>query len=474
MRKTKVICTMGPASEDPQVLSKMMQAGMNIARLNMSHAKKGEYDAPLTKIELVRKVQKELGNHIGIMLDTKGPEIRLRTFEGGEVVLQEGDKFVLTTDQSVVGTKDKVAVSYLNLPKKVKKGDSVLINDGQVDLTVLSTTDTTVTTQVKYGGKLSNNKAVNLPDVDLDMPFVSDIDREDIEWGIKQGVHYIALSFVRMAQDVLDVRAILKQHKAEHIQLISKIENRQGVNNLIEIIQASDGIMVARGDMGVEIPFVEVPLIQKKMIHDCNIAGKYVITATHMLESMTNAPRPTRAEVSDVANSVLDGTDCNMLSGESAAGKYPVAAVAAMVSIDEYTENGIDYKSKFDYLSLHNSDPSIVVSQAAVSSAMAMNAKAIVVPTDTGRSVREIVRFRPSMPIIAVCSDPFVADQLAIAWGVVSTVTTKPSTNDDIIKDALAKAVATGLVAKGDIVVVPMNSLTGKRGSTNNIRVEKI
>ena len=474
MRMTKIICTTGPSIEDHESLANMMKHGLDVARLNMSHSKRGDYEVAKSRIALVRKVSKELNKHVGIMLDTKGPEIRLRNFENGEVTLREGDKFVLTVDQNVVGNQQIVAVSYLNLPKTLKAGDTVLINDGQVDLTVQKITETEVETKVKYGGKISNNKAVNLPDVELDMPFVSDIDREDIEFGIKHGVHYVALSFVRSAQDVLDVREILKKHKAEHIHLISKIENRQGVNNLAEIIEVSDGIMVARGDMGVEIPFVEVPSIQKSMIKACNEAGKYVITATHMLESMINVPRPTRAEVSDVANAIMDGTDCTMLSGESAAGKYPINAVATMASINCYTENKMDYQARFGFAPLNHENQSVVISQAVVGSAIAMDAKAIIVPTDTGRSVREIVRFRPSMPIIAVCSDPNVADQLAISWGVLSVVGKKQTNNDDTIKHALEKAHSTGLVAKGDTVVLAMNSLAGNRGTTNNIRVEKI
>lgn len=474
MRKTKIICTLGPAIDSEERLAEMMNNGLDVARLNMSHSKKGDYSVATSRVEMIRKVSKSLNKHIGILLDTKGPEIRLRSFENGEVTLKEGEKFVLTTDQSVIGTQDRVAVSYMDLPKTLKAGDTVLINDGQVDLTVVSIKGNEIETKVKYGGKISNNKAVNLPNVDLDMPFVSEIDREDIEFGIKQGVHYIAMSFVRMAQDVLDVRAILKKHKAEHIQLISKIENRQGVNNLDEIIAASDGVMVARGDMGVEIPFVEVPSIQKHMIKACNEAGKYVITATHMLESMTNVPRPTRAEVSDVANAVIDGTDCTMLSGESAAGKYPVNAVSTMAAIDKYTEDKTDYKARFWTTPLNTMDESIVASQSVVGCAISMDAKAILVPTDTGRSVREIVRFRPSMPIIAICSDSNVADQLAISWGVLSVVGKKQTNNDDTIKHALDIAKNTGLVKNGDTVVIAMNSLAGKSGLTNNIRVEKV
>ncbi|MCL1944401.1 MAG: pyruvate kinase [Firmicutes bacterium] len=476
MRKTKIICTMGPSIDAPDMFAEMVKNGLDVARLNMSHCKKGDYTDAQRRIDMVRKVSKELKKHVGIMLDTKGPEIRLRTFEDGSIVLKEKDKFVLTIDQSVVGNQDRVAVSYLNLPKVLKAGDTVLINDGQVDLTVVSTTSTEVVTKVKYGGLISNNKAVNLPNVDLDMVFVSETDREDIEFGIKNGVHYVALSFVRMAQDVLDVRAILKKHKAEHIHLISKIESRQGVNNIDEIIKVSDGIMVARGDMGVEIPFIEVPSIQKNIILACNQAGKYVITATHMLESMTNAPRATRAEVSDVANAVLDGSDCTMLSGESAAGKYPIRAVSTMADIDVYTESKIDYRSLFNYsnFTLNTDNESVVASQSTVGCAMAMHAKAIVVPTDTGRSVREIARFRPNMPIIAICNSQEVAEQLAICWGTISVVGKKQITNDDTIKHALEMAKSTGLVSTGDTIVLPMNSLTGKSGWTNNIRIEKI
>lgn len=439
MRRTKIVCTLGPSTDKDGVMAKMMESGMNVARCNMSH---GSYEEHAGRMNLVRKTRTDLKKHVGIMLDTKGPEIRLRTFEKGKVMLKDGDTFVLTTDQSVVGTEKIAALSYMNFPKQVKVGDSVLINDGKVELIAKKINGNEVECVVEHGGEVSTKKAINLPGVDLDMPFISEVDAKDIEFGISQNVDYMALSFVRTAQDVLDVRAILKKHKAEHIQLISKIENRQGVNNLAEIIQASDGVMVARGDMGVEIPYAEVPVIQKRMIKACNQAGKFVITATQMLESMTTNPRPTRAEVSDVANAVLDGTSATMLSGESAAGDFPYQTVQAMANIIAQVEKSVDHKEEFERKHLTSLSASLASSQAACISAMSLGAKAIIVPTTTGKTAREMARFRPSMPIIAICASEQVATQLSSYWGVLAVVGANQKTREDLKTNSLSLAKA--------------------------------
>ena len=343
MRKTKIICTLGPASDTEEVLREMIKAGMNVARFNFSH---GSHEEHQKKLDVIKKLRKEMDIPLATLLDTKGPEIRLGLIEGGKAVLEDGDTFVLTTED-IVGDKTRASISFKDLPKDVKEGDTILIDDGLIELRVEKVTASEITCTVMNGGKISDRKGVNVPNVDLSMEYLSDKDRSDIEFGIKAGFDFIAASFVRCAQDVLQIREILESNGCDTIKIIAKIENAQGVNNLDEILRVSDGIMIARGDMGVEIPLEDVPVIQKMIIQRVYNSGKYVITATQMLDSMMNHPRPTRAEATDVANAIYDGTSVIMLSGETAAGKYPVESVRTMAKIAERTENDINYHRRF-------------------------------------------------------------------------------------------------------------------------------
>jgi len=469
MRRTKIVCTMGPSTMVKGVLGKMIKSGMNVARFNFSH---GDHAEQKERIDLVKKLRQELDKPVALLLDTKGPEIRIRTFENGRIELKDGDYFTLTTEQ-VEGNNARVAISYADLPKYLKSGDKILVNDGMIELKVDSVGKNEIVTKVVNGGSLSNRKSINIPGVNIDMVYLSPQDKADIKFGIEQDVDYIALSFVRTADDVMAVRTYLKEIGCNNdVKLISKIENRQGVDNMNKIIEVSDGIMVARGDMGVEINFEELPAIQKELIKKCYEAGKIAITATQMLESMTNSPRPTRAETSDVANAVFDGTSATMLSGETAAGRYPVETIKTMAKIIEHAEQAFDYARRFDDKFVKK-DISDAVSHATCSGANDLGAKAIIVTTRTGTTARQISRFRPSMPIIAATTSTKTYQQLSLNWGVVPAIATEQHDSDRLFEHAAQCALSTGLVKKGDLVAMTAGVPVGTSG-TNIMKMEEI
>ncbi|MDE7164970.1 MAG: pyruvate kinase [Clostridiales bacterium] len=470
MRRTKIVCTLGPATDDYSVLKNMIRAGLNVARLNFSHS---TYDEHKRRMDMVKKARKELGVPVAILLDTKGPEIRIKTFKNGKVELKKGDKFTLTT-RDVEGDEKAVSVSYDELPNYVKKGTRILVNDGLIELTVDSVNKTDIVTTVMNDGFLSNRKSINMPDTFIDMPYLSDGDRADIEFGISQDVDYIAMSFVRSVEDVRIVKRLLTEHDANNIQLIAKIENRSGVDNVMSILAECDGVMVARGDMGVEIPFEELPGIQKDIISRCYRSGKKVITATQMLESMITNPRPTRAEISDVANAVYDGSSAIMLSGETAAGNYPVEAVRTMASIAERTESSIHYKKRFNALDADIKSITDAVSHSACAAAFDLDAKAIIAVSQSGYTARKISRFRPSAPIIAPTTSQKAYNQLAMNWGVVPALSKMQESSDDLFKHVVNCALNTGIVTEGDLVVIAAGVPVGVSGNTNTMRIETV
>lgn len=470
VRKTKIICTIGPAVEKEDILKELMLAGMDVARLNFSHE---THEAHARRIETIKKVRDELNLPISILLDTKGPEIRLKSFENGKAVLEKGQKFTLTTDEAV-GTKERASITYKKLPMCITEGTTLLINDGLIELRVDEIIKNDIICTVIEGGVVSNSKSVNIPNCNLNMPYLSKKDEEDIIFGIKQDVDYIAMSFVRSADDVKEVRNLLNRNGGEEIEIIAKIENRQGVNNLDEILKYSDGIMVARGDMGVEIPFVELPAIQKDIIKKCYRAGKKVITATQMLESMIHAPRPTRAEISDVANAVFDGTSAIMLSGETAIGEYPLQTVKTMASIAVFAENTINYKKRFLALEMEIKNISDAVSHATCAAAMDLNASAILVVTQSGATARMISSFRPAPPIIAVTTGKKVFYKLGLSWGVIPALGTPQKNTDLLFEHAISCAQKTGVVKKGDTVVITAGVPVGISGNTNILKIDHI
>lgn len=470
MRKTKIICTIGPASESEERLRELMLAGMNVARFNFSH---GTHEEQKAKYERVLKVRKELGLPVATMLDTKGPEIRLRDFEGGKVELKEGETFTLTTEE-IMGTAQRATISYKNLKNDISVGTTLLIDDGLIELEVEKISGEDIICRVINGGFVSNHKGVNVPGAILSMPYISDADMEDILFGIKEGYELIAASFVRSKEDIYELRKILQEHGSD-MKIIAKIENMQGIENLEEILEASDGVMVARGDMGVEIPMEEVPVLQKKMIKMANAQGKHVITATQMLESMINHPRPTRAEATDIANAIYDGTTAIMLSGESAAGKYPVEAVKTMARIAESAEKDIDYRSRMRRNDEGDkSEITNAIAYATCSAAMDLNAAAIITVTMSGYTAEAISRFKPSCPIIGCAVNERVCDQLNLLWGVNPLLIKKEETSEELFADAVLAAKEAGYVNTGDIVVITAGVPLGITGTTNMIHVVEV
>ena len=470
MRKTKVICTIGPASENEEVLTRMMQAGMNVARLNFSH---GSHEEHQKKIDLIKSVREKLGLPIPIMLDTKGPEYRIRTFKDGSIILKEGDCFTFTTEE-VVGDQTRVAVNYKNLAKDLSVGDQITVNNGMVVFSVNELTATDVICTVVTGGVLSNKKSMSFPNKVMSGPYLSEQDKADLLFGIKNRVDYVAASFVSTAQDARDLREFLDNNGGEDIEIIAKIENRSGVDNVEEICEICTGIMIARGDLGVEIPYVEVPAVQKQLTRKCRMLGKRVITATEMLESMINNPRPTRAEISDVANAVYDGTSCVMLSGESAAGKYPVEAVKAMAQIAEYTEQHTDYKHRFlsaEYTGKDNLDS---ISHAVCSMAIDLNAKAIVVCSVSGKTAMLVSRFRTPVDIIGMTTDVKIWRRLAMSWGVTPVLAEAYPNMDVMFYCAKGNAVKVLDLQPGDNILLTGGPINGQSGNTNTIKVETI
>lgn len=467
MRKTKIICTIGPASESEENLRKLMKAGMNVARFNFSH---GSHEEHKVKFARVLKVSGELGVSVATLLDTKGPEIRLRDFAAGKVELKAGQDFILTTEE-ILGDETKASITYKNLKEDVKEGSRILIDDGKIEMEVKKIEGEEIICKILNGGMVSNHKGINIPGVELTMPYISDVDRADIMFGVQMGFDFIAASFVRNKEDVLAIRKILDENKSP-IKIISKIESLQGIQNLEEILSVSDGIMVARGDMGVELPMEEVPIIQKKMIKMAVAAGKHVITATQMLESMINNPRPTRAEANDVANAIYDGTTAIMLSGESAAGRYPVEAVETMARIAERTENAIDYDSRMLRSTPRNlDDVTTAISYATCTTSMRLSAQAIITVTMSGFTAGMVSRYKPKCQIVACSVNPRVCRQMALMWGVTPILMAREETTKELFDEAIHLAKKQGLVENGDTVVLTAGMPLGVSGKTNMIQV---
>lgn len=470
MRKTKIVCTIGPASDSVERLKELMLAGMNVARFNFSH---GTHEEQKLKFERVLQAREELGLPVATLLDTKGPEIRLRDFEGGKVELKTGQRFILTTEE-ILGTAEKASVSYKNLKNDISVGMTILIDDGLIEMKVEEIAGEEIICRVLNGGFVSNHKGVNVPGAVLSMPYISETDKEDILFGIEQGYEFIAASFVRCREDILELRKILKEH-GSNMKVIAKIENMQGIQNLEEILEVSDGIMVARGDMGVEIPLEEVPVMQKKMIKLANAQGKHVITATQMLESMIQNPRPTRAEATDIANAIYDGTTAIMLSGESAAGKYPVEAVKTMAKIAESAEKDIDYRSRMRRNgSGDRTDITTAIAYATCSAAFDLGAAAIITVTMSGFTAEAISRFKPQCPVIGCSVHERVCMQLNLLWGVTPLSIQKEDTADALFADAVAEAKKAGYVKSGDVVVITAGVPLGVAGKTNMIHVVEV
>lgn len=470
MRKTKIICTIGPASENEEVLTQMCLAGMNVARLNFSH---GTYDEHERKIELIKRVRQKLGLPIAIMLDTKGPEYRIRTFASGKVTIHTGDPFTFTTDE-VEGDETRVSVNYKNLAKELKPGNTVSVNNGLVKFEVQEVIGNDILCKCLVGGELSNRKSMSFPNKVMSGPYLSEQDKSDILFGIQHGVDFIAASFVSRKQDVLDIQKLLDENGGSDIEIVAKIENQSGVDNVEEICSACGGIMIARGDLGVEIPFVEVPSVQKKLTRKCRMLGKRVITATEMLESMIHNPRPTRAEISDVANAVYDGTSCVMLSGESAAGEYPVEAVKAMAQIAEYTEQHTGYKKRFLSTQFDGENNLDCISHAVCSMALDVNAKGIVVCSVSGKTAMLVSRFRTPVDIIGMTTDRKIWRRLSMSWGVTPVMADQFPSMDVMFYYAKKVAVDTLGLQPGDNILLTGGPINGKSGNTNTIKIETI
>ena len=470
MRKTKIICTIGPASENEETLKKMCLAGMNVARLNFSH---GTHEEQQKKIDLIKKVRTELNLPIAILLDTKGPEYRIRTFKDGKVHVNAGDKFTFTVDE-VEGDEKRVSVNYKGLVKDLSVGDKILVNNGLVVFEVEELKGSNANCVCLVGGDLSNRKSMSFPNKVMTGPFLSDADKQDLLFGIQNGVDFVAASFVSNRQNVMDMRAFLDENGGADIEIIAKIENQSGVDNAEEILEACGGLMVARGDLGVEVPFVELPAIQKRLIHKCRLLGKRVVTATEMLESMIQNPRPTRAEISDVANAVYDGTSAIMLSGESAAGKYPVEAVATMAQIAERTEQHTSYRERFyktEFKIRNNLD---AISHATCAMAIDVDAKGIVVCSVSGKTAGMVSRYRCPTDIVGMTTNEKVWRRLSLSWGVTPVLADEYSSMDVMFYNGLANAKKYLGLKEGDAVVLTGGPINGKRGNTNTIKVEVI
>lgn len=468
MRKTKIVCTLGPAVDDEKILRQLVLKGMDVARVNFSH---GSHEDQKKRIDLFKKVRESVGRPIPLLLDTKGPEIRTGRFQSGEVTLKEGDSFVLTNDDNV-GDNTHVPVTYKDLYNDVVKGSRILINDGLVELEVEEIQGKDIRCKVLNGGVISDSKGINVPGADIHLPSITQKDIEDIKFGIDNGFDFIAASFVRKASDVMEIRKILEKNKGIGIKIVAKIENREGIRNIDEIIKVSDGIMVARGDLGVEIPVEEVPIVQKMLIEKCYRNGKPVITATQMLDSMIRNPRPTRAEASDVANAIYDGTSGIMLSGETAAGKYPVESLETMAKIAEKAEDSMDYWKRFSLMQYDMmASVTNAISHATCTTALDLKAAAIITVTQSGHTARMISRFRPACPIIATTTSKMVYRQLSMSWGVVPFLVEPVSTTDEMFDMGVEKALSSGMVRNGDLVVITGGVPIGVSGTTNIMKV---
>lgn len=470
MRKTKIICTIGPASENEEKLRELMLAGMNVARFNFSH---GDYEEHSAKFKRTVRIAKELGVPVATMLDTKGPEIRLKDFAEGKVLLEAGQIFALTIED-MMGTKERASITYKNIRNDVKVGNTILIDDGLIGMTVEEITETDIICRVNNSGYVSNHKGINLPGAILSMPFISEQDKSDILFGVEMGYDYVAASFTRCKEDIEQVRKLIEDHGGK-MKIIAKIENMQGIRNLKEILSVSDGIMVARGDMGVEIPFEEVPVIQKKMIKEALKQGKIVITATQMLDSMMKNPRPTRAEVTDVANAIYDGTSAIMLSGESAAGAYPIEAVQTMVKIAERTEEDIDYISRLHKRAEEKTiDITTAIAHGCCSTATDLEASAIIALTMSGFTANRVASYTPLCPIIGITSDEVVYRQLSMVWGVTPLLIAENDDAEKMFEEAVRASKETGLVKSGDRVVLTAGVPLKITGKTNMIRIVEV
>ncbi|MBS1476852.1 MAG: pyruvate kinase [Acholeplasmatales bacterium] len=468
MRKTKIICTLGPAIDDYDKLKEMVLNGLDCCRLNFSH---GTHEEQLVRIERIKKLRKELGRSLPILLDTKGPEIRLRDFKNKKIELHTGDIFTLTDNFDELGDETHIGLTYPYLAKYVKPNDTILVDDGHVGLEVLAIEGANVKCKVLNDGVLSNHKSINIPNVIVDMPYLSDVDISDILFGIENDIDYVAASFVRRKQDVLDLRKLLDDNGGSEIKIIAKIENTEGVKNMDDIIETADGVMVARGDLGVEIPFKMLPGVQKDLISKCFLQGKLVVTATQMLDSMQQNPRPTRAEVSDVANAIYDRTTGIMLSGESAAGKYPIEAVSAMSEIAICTEENINYPRRFEQYNLNLGDGILSsICNSAVAASYQIGAKAIICVTIKGVTAQMLSAYRPDCPIIAVTVDPKAYQQLGLSWNVYPVKAEMKSSTDELFLYAAQKASETGLVHKGDKVIIIGGSIIGC-GITDTMKI---
>ncbi|MGL6108129.1 pyruvate kinase [Romboutsia sp.] len=469
-KRTKIVCTLGPATEKEEVLTQLVENGLNVCRFNFSH---GSHEEHKGRLDMAKKVSKKLNKPVALLLDTKGPEIRTGNFADPEVLLEEGTKFTITM-KDVVGTKEMCTVSYKGLANDVVPGDTILIDDGLVGLKVQEINGDDIVCVVENSGIVKNHKGVNVPGVKINLPAITPKDESDIEFGISQGIDYIAASFVRKAADVLAIREILEKNNATDIQIISKIENQEGVDNIDEILQVSDGIMVARGDLGVEIPTEEMPIVQKMMIKKCNELAKPVITATQMLDSMMRNPRPTRAEVTDVANAIYDGTDAIMLSGETAAGKYPVESVKMMATIAKRTEETLDYGKLLQENSSNNVTVTDAISHATCTTAVDLDASAIITSTSSGHTARMVSKFRPKAPIIATTNDEKVMRRLALTWGVYPVKSNQAGNTDEVIENSIEAARSANYINNGELVVITAGVPVGVSGTTNLIKVHVI
>lgn len=471
MRKTKIICTLGPSLEDRETLKKVIECGMNVARFNFSH---GDHAQHAGRLKMLRELCDELNAPVAALMDTKGPEVRLKKFEKGFAMLEEGELFTLTSED-VMGTAERCAVTYADLVNDVSVGTTILLDDGLIELNVEAIDKNDVICRVLNGGRVSDRKGVNVPGVQLNMPYVSKQDHDDILFGIEQGFDFVAASFVSSAKDILQIRSILDENKGNHIKIIAKIENAAGISNIDEIIAASDGIMVARGDLGVEVNFADIPIIQKNIIQHCYNMGKPAITATQMLESMTTNPRPTRAEITDVANAIYDGTSAIMLSGETAAGKHPVEAVRTMVSIAEHTERDINYNKRLRSRGIESHlGVADAMAHAACTTAMDVRASAIITSTRSGETARLLCKYRPEQPIIACVTSHHAARQLAISWGITPLLMPMVKTTDEMIAACVDTAKNAGYVHDGEMVVLTAGVPVGIPGTTNMLKAHLV
>ncbi|GGF06229.1 pyruvate kinase [Halobacillus andaensis] len=473
IRKTKIVSTIGPASESVEILTDLINSGMNVARLNFSH---GDFEEHGARIKNIREAASVTGKTVAILLDTKGPEIRTGELKGGEAYLEKGNTAYVSME-NIQGDAERFSVTYPGLINDVHPGSKILLDDGLVELQVeeVLKDQNEIKTTVLNNGLLKNKKGVNVPNVSVNLPGITEKDAKDIEFGIEQDVDFIAASFVRRASDVLEIKELLEKNNAGHIQIIPKIENQEGVDNIDDILEVSDGLMVARGDLGVEIPPEDVPLVQKQLIRKCNKAGKPVITATQMLDSMQRNPRPTRAEASDVANAIFDGTDAIMLSGETAAGDYPREAVQTMSNIATKTETGLNYKAILDERSKH-SDMTITdaISQSVTHTAINLQVNAVVTPTESGHTARMISKYRPQAPIVAITSSERVNRKLSLVWGVYAVMGPQSESTDDMLDVAVDRGLASGIVSRGDRVIITGGVPVGESGTTNLMKVHVI